>query len=295
MAGKNKWFTVLAVFVVLLLATGIGAFKPKESTAGTVLGSSEKKIKRLGGIRTRMPENSALVFFKSTLGQDITSYKASSNMDEALFLLKTGETDAIWACDVTADYLIKTDDSLIKADASNMSDIQKTEDARFSFGMALKKDKGEALTEKIDKALFDMKEDGTLDRLVEAYVKNAPYYETEEGKKKRFYPDKMKDVKGGSTITVGITGAVPPLELIDENAEPYGFCVALMEELSVRLGSKIRFTVLDNETAFTSLMSEKVDMLFAYGTGRITTEYKQNYILTDGYLEMQRYDLITLK
>ena len=295
MAEKNKWFTVLAAFLCLLILTGIGAFKPKESNAGIVQGSSEKKIKKLGGVKTRMPENSALVFFKSTLGQDISSYKASKNLDEALYMLKTGKTDAIRACDVTADFLIETNEDLKKAEIQNMSDIQKTEDARFSFGMALKKDKGNELKTKIDKCLSDMKTDGTLDTLIETYVKNASYYETDEGRKKRFYPENMRKVKGDGTIRVGITGAVPPLELIDEDSEPYGFCVALMEELSVRLGSKVEFVVIDNETAFTLLQGESIDLLFAYGTGRITTEYKQNFIMTDGYLEMQRYDVVMMK
>lgn len=306
MRTKNKLYTVLAVFLILILLTGFGAFKGSGGTAsplgntGASKGtegdskSSSVKIKRLGGVGTRMPEASSLVFFTSTIGQKLTSYKAYKNFDEAVCSLTNGEIDAIWACDVSTGYLESNYPGMVKADISTMADIQKTEEPRFSFGMALKKNKGEALQVKINKYLADMKEDGTLSKLISEYIDNAAFYETEQGKDKRFYPKNMRKING-NTITVGITGAVPPIELLDEDMEPYGFCVALMDELGARLGQKVKFVYLDNETAFTSLMSEKVDMIFAYGTGRITTETKQNFIMTDGYYNMQRYEILTLE
>ena len=298
MKTKNKLYTVLAVFLILIFLTGIGAFK-KEGGKGASKITDENgntvsvKIKHLGGVGTRMPEASSLVFFTSTIGQKLTSYKAYKNFDEAVCSLKSGENEAIWACDVSVDYLEGKFPGLVKADISTMADIQKTEDARFSFGMALKKNKGEALQVKINKYLADMKEDGTLAKLIAEYIDNAAFYDTEQGKEKRFYPENMRKING-STIIVGITGAVPPIELLDEDMEPYGFCVALMDELGARLGQKVKFVYIDNETAFTSLMSERVDMIFAYGTGRITTETKQNFIMTDGYYDMQRYEILTL-
>ena len=296
MGTKNKLFTVLACFLVLVLLAGAGAFKTKAktSTVADKTETSSVKIKKLGGVACRMPENSALVFFGSTFGMKLTGYKAYKNFDEALFALKSGENDAIWACDVSADYLLKKYEGLELVDADLTSDIQKTEAARFSFGMALKKDSGEKLREQINDALASLKADGTLEVLVSKYVDNADYYETESGKKDRFYRDNMKTASGNGTIKVGISGAVPPLELLDEDMEPYGFCVALMDEIGQRLNKKIKFVYVDNETAFTSLMSGKIDMLFAYGTSPTTTEAKPGHIMTDGYLDMQRYRLIKL-
>ena len=60
------------------------------------------------------------------------------------------------------------------------------------------------------------------------------------------------------TIRVGITGAVPPLELIDEKGEPYGFCAAFMDEIACRLGCCVEFEILDNETAFTGLIGQEI-------------------------------------
>ena len=296
MKAKNKLLTILAVFLCVLLLTGIGAFKHKPAgiPSGNTSVSGKTRLK-LGGIQSRMPENSALVFFGSTLGQTLSKYTAYKNMDEALYALRTGEVDAVWTCDVTADYLLETDQDLELLDYEAMSDIQKTDEARFEFGMALKdSETSKKLRDSINLVFSDMKQDGSLEKLTYSYIENAAAQDLlpEEARK---YPNSMKSVSGNGVIKVGITGAVSPIELIDTEGEPYGFCVALMDEIGTRLSKRIEFTVLDNETAFTSLMSGKVDLIFAYATGRTTTEYKQNYIMTDGYYKMQRYEFLKLK
>ena len=286
MKTANKLLTVLAVFIVLMILTGIGAFKPGASAKSGLIS--------LGGVDSRMPENSAMVFFSSTLGQSLSKYKSYKNMDETLCALRSGEVNTIWACDVTADFLLKTNTDLKLTEPETMADIQKTEAPRFSFGMALKDTESSAkLRDDINTALADIKSDGTLDSLVYVYIENADSQEVLLEKAK-FYPENMKQT-GNGTVYVGISGAVQPVEMIDRDGEPYGFCVALMDEIGSRIGKKIKFVVLDNETAFTSLMSGRVDMIFCYGTGMKTTETKLSYIVTDGYLEMQKYEFLTLK
>ena len=290
MTVKNKLLTVLAVFIVLLLLAGAGAFKADTAKGGV---KDISGVKTLGGIGSAMPENSALVFFGSTLGKTLSSYKAYKNMDALLFALKSGEVDAVWTCDVTADFLIRKEMGLNKLNISGMSDIQKTKDARFEFGMALKDtEASKKLRDDIDTVLSAMKSDGSLNEIIQKYIYSAWDFETDEGKEKRLYASDMRSVSGKNTIYVGITGAVPPINMLDEDGKPYGFCVALMDEIGMRLGRGIEFVVLDNETAFTSLMKGKVDLIFSYGTGMITTENKKNYIMTEGYYPMERYEFL---
>lgn len=290
MTTKNKLLTVFAVYIVLLLLAGAGAFKADTAKGGV---KDISGVKTLGGIESAMPENSALVFFGSTMGKTLSGYKAYKNMDALLFALKSGEVDAIWACDVTADFLLTKDTGLKKLNISGMSDIQKTKDARFEFGMALKDTEGsKKLRDDIDTVLSAMKSDGSLNEIIQKYIYSAWDFETDEGKEKRFYASDMRSSSGKNTIYVGITGAVPPLNMLDEDGKPYGFCVALMDEIGMRLGRGIEFVILDNETAFTSLMKGKVDLIFSYGTGMITTENKKNYIMTDGYYPMSRYEFL---
>jgi len=290
MKTKNKLLTIAAVLLLLLIMAGAGAFKPQNAVAD-VTGNAGLK---LGGIKGKMPDNSAAVFFGSTVGQNLLSYNSYKDYDEVLCALRSGEINTVWATDLTADFLLRVNDDLTVFEPETMADIQKTEAPRFSFGMAIKNDDdGLKLKETIDKAIGQMKEDGALETLVYTYVENASAQELlpEDA---RFCPDDMKTVDG-ENLYVGVSGAAVPLEMLDSDSEPYGFCVALMDEIGSRTGRKVKFVVLDNETAFTSLMSGKVDLLFAYGSSLKTTENKQNYIMTEGYAEMKKYEFLTLK
>ena len=204
MTTKNKLLTVLAVFIVLLLLAGAGAFKADTAKGGV---KDISGVKTLGGIESAMPENSALVFFGSTMGKTLSGYKAYKNMDALLFALKSGEVDAIWACDVTADFLLTKDTGLKKLNISGMSDIQKTKDARFEFGMALKDTEGsKKLRDEIDTVLSAMKSDGSLNEIIQKYIYSAWDFETDEGKEKRLYASDMRSVSGKNTIYVGKIG-----------------------------------------------------------------------------------------
>ena len=295
---KNKLFTVLTVFLILIVIAGLGLFNPGRETSRAKVAeknSGGQEIKSLGGIKSRMPDNSAAVFFGSTIGKQLSKYASYKNIDEMLLALRSGEVDTLWACDVTADYLVSVNQDLKIFEPATESDIQKTEAARFEFGMALKDTEASGkLKEDIDTILSDMREDGTLDKLTSDYIENAAA-EDATSESSRFYPSDMRSLSGKDTLYVGISGAVSPIEMLDKDDEPYGFCVALMDEIGVRTGRKIKFVVLDNETAFTSLMSGRVDMLFCYGTGMKTTENKTAYIMTDGYFTMQKYKFIKLK
>lgn len=302
MTLKEKLTTVLTVFIILLLLAGFNAFKPQgagkvpEDKAGKEETAEDKleKVKHLGGIKTRMPENSALVFFQSTMGRKLYSYTAYGSVDEMLCALRSGKVEAVWACDMTADYLCKMNEDLEVLPIDGMSDIEKNGGhERFGFGMALKDDdKHKKLCQEINAVLENLKSTGKLQELLDTYVNGAE--KTEEGK--GCNADDMKCRNGkGDTIFVGISGAVPPLELLDRDSEPYGFCVALMDEIGLALGRKVEFEVLDNETIFTSLMSGRIDLVFTYGTGNITTEGKKNYIMTEPYCDMQRYMFIATK
>lgn len=299
MKAKNKLLTVLLVLILLLILSGLNAFKPKRAAGSGALssGTDERayKVKSLGGIKTKMPENSAMVFFGSTLGTTLSNYKAYSNTDEVLCALRSGEVDAIWACDVTADFLEAVNSDLVVFEPASEADIQKTEDARFEFAMALKDtERSVKLRDDINGVLKEIKEDGYLDVLINSLIENAPEQEKlPEGL--RFDELSMHQDGRKETIYVGISGAVGPIELLNGDGKPYGFCVALMEEIGKRLNRRIEFVVLDNETSFTSLMSGKVDLLFCYGTGRKTTENKTPYITTDGYYKMQKYKFLKIK
>ena len=289
MSNKDKWLTILVCFVLLILCAGGGAFRKKEVKTG-ISAAAELKGKALGGVEGRMPGNSAKIFFESMLGVKLSGYNAYKNMDEALYALRTGKAAAIWAADVTVDYLQKWNPDCYPLDTSGTASIMELPEGRFDFGLAAKNDKkGKELVESLNTAIGAMKKDGMLAALTEQYI-----YRDENSDK--FTEKDMANKSKKNVLRVGITGAVQPVELIDTNGKPYGFCVAFMDEIGQRLERKVEFVVLDNETIFTSLMSGRIDAVFCYGTpGKITTEGTLKWVTTDGYLQCRGYKLLSIK
>lgn len=318
MTNKEKWMTVLVCFVLLFLLTMLGAWK-KADYAGNraagnynehgadsgdelpedeaVLSADDLKGKRLGGVTGRMPDNSAKIFFESMLGRKLSGYTGYGSIDECLYALHSGGVDAIWACDVTADYLMKCDERLAVLDSAQLAAIENTSEPRFSFGMAaVNDDNGQKLVEELNQAIEYLRADGTLERLENEYISGA--CEAEKlSSSDMVVNDDVHRIYYYSTepITVAVTGAVAPLELIDESGKPYGYCVALMDEIGQVLQRGVRFVVLDPETAFTGLMSGRADVIFAYGSGKITTEGTKVWCVTGGYCDMQKYEFLYLK
>lgn len=298
MTNKGKWMTVLACAVLLALLTMFGAWRKVDHVdPGRIASADDLKGKRLGGVTGRMPDNSAKIFFESMLGRKLSGYTGYGSIDECLYALHSGSVDAIWACDITADYLMKQDERLAVLDNTQLAAIENTEEARFSFGMAAANDEeGQKLVDELNLAIDYLRSDGTLERLESDYISGACDAEKLQPSD-MVVNDDIHKIYYYSTepITVGITGTVAPLELIDEDGKPYGYCVALMDEVGQVLQRGVKFVVLDPETAFTSLMSGRVDVIFAYGSGKITTEGTKAWCVTDGYCDMQRYEFLYLK
>ncbi len=293
---KDKWFTVLACFIVLLLCACLGLGN-KRAAGGKISTADDLKGARLAGVTGRMPDNSASIFFESMTGRKPGRYNSYANIDECLYALRSGKSDVIWTTDVTAEYLLKTNDDLAMLDNSDMAAIQNTKEPRFGFGMAVKNgERGEKLIKLLNYALSVIEKSGTLDELCGKYIENAAQAE-KLTEKDMVINDSVhkKYYSATKPLKVGVTGAVPPLEMIDANGKPYGFCVALMDEIGQLLQSSVEFVVLDNETAFTALMSGKVDIIFAYGAGKITTEGSSSWLMTISYYNMQDYCFLYLK
>jgi len=307
MKTKEKLLTVLAAFLVLIMLGGTGAWKTDSKAAEATEDSTSPRTnkvavsvdtlsnKTLVGVAGRMPANSSKIFFESILGRKLKSYKALKNMEECINELKSGHATAIWACDITAKYLLEKDNTLALIDTSDMAAIENTDEPRFEFGMAIKNTKeGEALRDSINEALDNLKTSGIIDNLRKVYIDEAATAE-------RFTEDDMLTSKSSykklvkkDTLYIGVTGSIPPLDMFDDNGRPYGFSAALSDSIGQCLQRPVELVRLDNETAFSSLMSGRVDVVFAYGSGMITTEGQKEWLMTKGYCPMQKYEFIVM-
>jgi len=301
---KQKWITIAVFLLVLLLSTAFGLFDGKQvSNSGKITSANERissikelSGKALGGVTAKMPDASAKIFFESQFGEKFSAYRSYETVGTAVKALKMNKVQAIWASDVTAEWLLRTEEGLKILQAENGLSVQPSEGnekERMQFALAFRPE-DEAMRDLCNERLSELKEDGKLDTLLEQYV----WGDTEE----RFYPEQMTVNSEtfslqitGKPVYIGITGSVPPLECVDERDVPYGFCVALSDFLGQKLGREVRFRVVDSETIFTELMAGKLDMVFCYGTSANHSTEFPPYIMSEGYCPMKGYRLVVME
>jgi ABC-type amino acid transport substrate-binding protein len=189
---------------------------------------------------------------------------------------------AVWFPDVTVDYLISIEEGLKKIETKQASE------PRLEFALALKSD-ATKLRDEMNGALTILADNGTLDLLEMDYITSAAIVDKYEEKDMD-----LADYDTKGTIYIGVTGAVWPLDMVDLELKPYGYSVALMNEVGKLLNKDIEFVTLNNDTAFSSLMGGKVDALFCYGTSKSTLTDIKNYITTTGYYTMSQYSYLVL-
>lgn len=282
MRTRSKWITVAVLAILCLLCAGAGFFNDgAKVTSDKLEAVVELNGKAMGGVASKMPDNSARILFDSILGVKLRGYRSYPDVNETLSALKTNEIQVAWFPDVTADYLARTEKGIRKLE------IPKASEDRLEFGMALSV-KNQALKDDINEALNTLKENGTLETLVSTYI------EAEEIKP--MYAKDFEKIKAtNGTIYVGVTGALPPIDMVDFEQKPYGFSVALMHEVGKILEKEIRYVYLQNDTSFSMLMGGKVDVLFSYGTSKNTVDTKKTYCMTDGYYTMNQYAYLVLE
>ncbi len=280
---KISLLTVAAAALFLLLLTAAGFARPDAGGQGLEK-TDELDGKVLAGVAAaRLPEANTGVLFETILGVKLSGYHAVKDLPSLLYALRSGRADAVWCPDVTAEYLLRTEEGLKRLAAPEDTAGGVADGGRLEFAMALRKGE-EALCAELDAAITEMKEDNTLKALTVAYVEaNEPLdlYETRGG-------------FGKQKLYVGVTGTIPPLDRYDADGTPCGFSVAFLAELEKRTGYRFVTVPITAEESFTALESGRVDLLFGYGTSRNTTPGEKDYLVTKGYYTMQEYAYLTL-
>ncbi|MCR5520824.1 MAG: transporter substrate-binding domain-containing protein [Lachnospiraceae bacterium] len=288
---KTKWYKVGAVVFVLalsLISALLRTADDGQTQLRTVTCADDLEGSRIGGIKSYMGPEASKIYFQSLLGREISAYLEYDSFDDAVKGLKKGEVDAVWACDVTADYAVEKYAGIGILDSSELSATSNLAQPRFSFsiGMPAGKETDETL-KKLNAALDQIRLEGKLSVLINDYIKNMGSFGEEDmwSRNERFR--KNHEMKG--SLDIGITGAAPPVETVDGNGEPDGFCVALLDELACKLGTDINIKVLDSETAYSELMSGRVDALFAVAASGNTTQEEKKLKTTIGFFDMFNY------
>ena len=192
---------------------------------------------------SEMPEITGVIFYDT--------------LDAMLMALEAGDIAAAEVPECVADYLCARNDKLATRGSFDLSNADEfTEEVAYRLGAGfsfLTMENKDALRDEIDASLTEMKEDGTLDALVQTYIADAV----------RGEPEPVEFTKtDGETIRVAVTGALPPMDYVAADGTPAGFNTAILAELGKRMNVNFELEQVDSEGRAAALASGQVDLVF---------------------------------
>ena len=162
--------------------------------------------------------------------------------------IESGEVEAISTYKSVADYLVVNNSKfeIVPNEALNkLSD---------NFCFAVRKEDTQ-LKNDLDKVIDEMKADGTLDKLVNDYITNVDKGQAPPAVE-------IQTIDGAENIKVGVTGDLPPLDLVLSDNSPAGFNTAMLAEISKRLGKNIEILQIETGARAAALNSKLIDVVF---------------------------------
>lgn len=223
---------------------GQGGDKPAQSSAPIKLGMIthlNATEKRMAEILEKVQEETNVPVSKYT----ITYYENLNNLQMGL---ESGSVDQASLYRCVADFALATSDKFEIV----TTDI--TKGLADSFCFAVRKEDS-ALKADLDKAIDEMKSDGTLDKLIDEYI-------TKVDKKQAPPKIEIPVTDGAPVIKVGVTGDLPPLDFVNSDGTPAGFNTALLAEVAKRLGRNVELVNIDSGARATALTSQNIDVIF---------------------------------
>ena len=173
-------------------------------------------------------------------------YHYYDGINSLVMAIKADQVEEDSTYESVANYLVsKNIEFKILDHTVNMSD---------SFCCAVRKE-DTALLDSINSAIQSMKDDGTLDNLTKTYI-------TDLNLKENPPAVKIEQIDGADTIKVGITGDLPPLDLILPDGTPAGFNTAMLAEIGKRINKNIEIVQIESNARAVALTSKKIDLVF---------------------------------
>ncbi|MBQ9497902.1 MAG: transporter substrate-binding domain-containing protein, partial [Selenomonadaceae bacterium] len=223
-----KFKKVAKVFLSCMMAgalfTGCGGGGDKPAAEKPAAPAGEKGDIKLGMIRhlnaTEQRMDEILKMVQEDSGVKVTHYVPTyyDSLNLMQMGIESGSVDQISLYKSVAEYLIANNDKY-----ENVPELTlKTLSDNFCF--AVRKEDA-ALKADLDKALDEMKADGSLEKLATEYIVNV-----DKGQVPPAVEIPMTD--GADTIKVGVTGDLPPLDYVSADGQAAGFNTALLAEIA---------------------------------------------------------------
>lgn len=263
----------LALFLVLAAFAFPAAAEEREIRIGllSMLNCTEEQYASYEELRwkigARMLKNGSAygAFTNITVPENLEGLRFKTvfyeSLDAMIMGLMAGEIDYMQVYKNVAEYLISRNDELeIKLGFDDMEGngsivsrlIIDSVSNDFSF---LFSRESSALRDQFNDAIQFMHEDGTLQRLIDEQITA-----TNQGQEIRNV--EIPHIEGAETIHVAVTGALPPMDYVNESGVPCGFNTAVLAEISQRIGKNIEITVVDSIGRIMAMSTGVADAVF---------------------------------
>lgn len=272
---KKFFHCTLLIALCTLLIAGCGVEnQPADKVANNFSGDAVK----LGMIT---PLNSTEDKMGEILNSIASDTKHAPKFFDSLKLMQmgieSGAVDQISLYKSVADYVVATNDKFEVVPHAALNKIE------YLFCFAVRKDDA-ALKADLDKIIGEMKADGSLDKLINDYITNADKGNTPPAVE-------IPKTDGAEVIKVGITGDLPPLDLILPDNSPAGFNTAMLAEVAKRLNKNIEVVQIESGARATALNSKFIDVVFwavvPFGSDKIPADIDkpEGIELSDSYFK----------
>ena len=184
------------------------------------------------------------------VGVDVNSIslKYYDSLASLLLALVNHEVDSITVPRPVGRYILENNTSLTLK-GFNWWNIRSSASMNFGF---LEENAG--LMKRFNEALDGMKSDGTLAVLEKKYV--------DDFRENGMIPAKFESFDDAETITVAVTGDLPPMDYINADGTPAGFNAAVLSEIAKRLHVNLKIMNIETGARIAALSSGRADVIF---------------------------------
>ena len=214
------------------------------------------------------------VMNKDTYFADYTKTPVDSQA-KALMEVKAGTADLAVIDDVMSIGSI--------GEGTDYADLKLVEDVSFApeeYGIAFRK--GSDVVNYVNKAINELKADGTLDEIAKKYKLQDLLLGDSTFEEVKAEESDWEYIQKKGELVVGIT-LFAPMNYNDENGELIGFETEFAKAVCEKLGVKVKFQVIDWNSKETELASKNIDCIWNGMT--ITPEREENMQISIPYME----------
>ncbi|SFB35839.1 amino acid ABC transporter substrate-binding protein, PAAT family [Acetitomaculum ruminis DSM 5522] len=191
---------------------------------------------------------------------------------EAVQALVEGKIDAVVIDDQPAEVFVSQNEGLKILDEEYTNE---------EYAMCLAKNNSD-LTKEINKALKELKDDGTLDNIIKYYIDN----ENDDVKKYE-----KQDVERDGELVMATNAEFPPYEYYsDDEAEIMGIDVDIAQAVADKLGKNLKIEDMAFDSIIAAVSTGKAD--FGAAGMTVTDERKESVDFTDTYCTARQVIII---